>query len=286
MLSGRCVGLAAALAAGIVGTQLSADPAWARVISSSGTLGPTATVTVGSQVSGVVQEVLCDFNAAVKKGQVCARIDPRPFQRAVEQARANLANAKAQLDRNEAALTYSKASFERNSTLVQRGVVSKDVFENVQAGFGQAKAQVEIDKANIAQRQAELSLAELNLAYTSIASPIDGVVMNRRVEVGDTLNANFAAPTLFAIASELTRLQLVAQVSEGEIGGLKAGDAATFTVKAFGNRSFQGQVAQVRNLPESTRQDVSYAVVIDVDNKDQMLKPGMTAAVRITTADR
>lgn len=260
--------------------------AFGKTISTTGTLSPVSTVTVGSQISGVVQEVACDFNTAVKKGQPCAKIDPRPFQRALDQARANLANAKATLEQHEASLAYVKASYERNSTLVQRGVVSKDAFESVQSNFGQARAQIEVDKAVIAQRQAELEIAELNLGYTDIVSPIDGVVLSRRVTVGETLATSFQTPTLFIIATDLRRLNLIANVSESDIGGLKPGDQASFTVKAFPNRSFNAQVSQIRQAPESNRLDVSYAVVLDVDNAEQLLKPGMSAAVRLVTADR
>lgn len=258
----------------------------AKTISTTGTLGPVATVTVGSQISGVVQEVSCDFNTAVKKGQLCAKIDPRPFQRAVDQARANLANAKATLEQHEASLAYVKASYERSSTLVQRGVVSKDAFESVQSNFGQARAQIEVDKAVIAQRQAELGIAELNLGYTDIVAPIDGVVLSRRVAVGETLATSFQTPTLFVIATDLRRLQLIANVSESDIGGLKPGDQASFMVKAFPNRSFNAQVSQIRQAPEGNRLDVNYAVVLDVDNAEQLLKPGMSAAVRLVSADR
>ena len=258
----------------------------ARTIVSTGTLNPVTTVTVGSQVSGVVQDVLCDFNSVVKKGQVCARIDQRPFQRAVDQARANLANAKALLEQHQASLAYLKASLDRNTTLAQRGVVSKDAFESVQSNYGQAMAQIDVDKAVIAQRQAELGIAELNLGYTNIESPIDGVVLSRVVSPGATLAASFQAPTLFVIASDLTKLQLIANVTEADIGTIKPGDQATFTVKAFGDRGFKCSVAQVRNAPEAGRSDVSYAVVLEVDNADRILKPGMTASIRLVTADK
>lgn len=261
-------------------------PAAARIVTASGTLSPVATVMVGSNVSGVVAEVTCDFNTQVTKGQTCARIDPRPFQKEVEQARANLANATATLEQLEASLTYLKGSFERNSVLVQRGVVSKDQFESISSNYAQARAQIAVQRAVIAQRKAELEGAELNLGYTSIVSPIDGIVLSRRVAVGETVAASFQSPTLFVIASDLARLQLVAQVPESEIGTLRAGDTATFTVRAYQGRTFNGRVLQVRNQPESAGGDVRYGVVLDVENGDHALRPGMTATVRITTADR
>lgn len=282
---GRLTVCGAATCASLLAHAGLPSPTLAKTISSTGTLNPVETVTVGSFVSGIVQEVPCDFNSVVKKGQLCARIDPRPFQKAVEQARANLANANAQLVQHEAGLAYAKASFERSSTLVQRGVVSKDAFENVQSVHGQARAQVDIDKASIAQRQAELDIAELNLGYTDILSPIDGIVLSRKVSVGETIASNFQVPSLFVIASDLKRIQLISTVGEGDIGALRQGDTATFTVKAFPGRSFKAQVAQIRSSPDTQRLDVGYAVVLDVDNADLQLKPGMTAAIRFTTAD-
>ena len=256
-----------------------------RTISSTGTLNPVSTVTVGSFVSGVVRDVSCDFNATVKKGQVCARIDPRPYQTAVDQARAALANARAQLEQHNAGLAYVKASFERSSTLVQRGVVSKDAFENVQSNFGQARAQIEVDRTAIAQRQAELDTAELNLAYTFIASPLDGVVLTRSVAAGETISTNYQVPNLFVIGSDLKRLQLLATVGESDIAAVKEGDGAIFTVKAFPGKSFRAKVLQIRHAPEVQGIAVSYGVVLEVDNPDLQLKPGMTATVKITTAN-
>ena len=275
-----------AVAAALLLVQIASAPAvLARTISSTGTLNPVATVTVGSFVSGIVDAVSCDFNAIVKKGQVCARIDPRPFQKSVDLARASLANVKAQLEQHQASLTYVKASFERQSTLVQRGVVSKDAFESVQSSYGQVRAQIDVDRAGIAQRQAELDVAELNLGYTDIVSPIDGVVLARKVAVGETIAANFQVPSLFVIASDLRKLQLLSTVGEGDIGALKEGDAATFTVKAYPARTFSAKVLQIRFAPDQLRSEVGYGVVLDVDNADLQLKPGMTAAVRFTTTD-
>jgi HlyD family secretion protein len=168
---------------------------------------------------------------------------------------------------------------------VQKGVVSKDAFESIQSSYGQARAQIDVDKASIAQRQAELDAALLNLGYTDIVSPIDGVVLARKVMVGETIASNFQVPNLFVIASDLAQLQLIATVGEADIGALKPGDTATFVVKAFPTRTFKAKVAQIRASPDTQRIDVGYGVVLDVDNADMLLKPGMTATVRFTTTD-
>jgi HlyD family secretion protein len=263
-----------------------ASTAGARTISVNGTLRPVMTVTLGSQLSGMVQSVSCEVNAAVKKGQTCAKIDPRPFRNALDQARADFAQATAQLQQDEANLAYVQAAFERSQTLNQRGVVSKDAFQNAQSNYQQAQAKVALDKATIAQRQAALQMATLNLEYTDIVSPIDGVVVSRKVEAGETVAASLQAPTLFVIASDMRKLTLIAYVGETDVGGLKVGDAATFRVKTFPNRTFNARISQVLLAPQVQASDVSYGVLLDVDNADLQLKPGMTAVVRITTSEK
>jgi HlyD family secretion protein len=248
-------------------------------LTTSGTLDTITTATVGVAISGVIQDVTCDFNTIVKKGQVCARIDPRPFQKAVDLARANLAQSKALLDQHQATLTYVKANFERSTVLVAKGIVSKDSFENVQSNFGQARAQIEVDKATIGQRQAELELAELNLGYTSFVSPIDGIVLSRMVKAGEVI-APSQPPILFVIGSDPAKLQLRTSVGEGDVGGLKTGDTATFSVPAFPGRTFPALISQIRLGPDTQRGTVVYGVVLDVDNAQLQLKPGMTADVR------
>jgi HlyD family secretion protein len=289
--SGRRWGEAATavvtVAALVLTAQFSvASAAAARTVSVNGTLRLGSSVTLGSQLSGLVKTVSCEVNSSVKKGQVCAKIDPRPFQNTLDQARADFAQAKAQLEQDQASLVYARAAFERNSTLVQRGVVSKDAFENAQSNYHQAQAKVDVDKATIAQRQAAIQMATLNLEYTDVVSPIDGMVIARKVEVGETIAANFQAPALFVIASDPRKLKLVANIPEADIGGIKEGDAATFKVKAFPSRTFNARVSLVRLAPEGQAGDVTYGVTLDVDNPDLLLKPGMTAAIRITTADK
>jgi len=258
----------------------------ARSITASGTVNPVTTIQVGSYVSGVVSTINCDFNKTVKAGELCATIDPRPFQSAVDQADAALKSARAQLGKDEAALAYAKVAAERNATLVKRGIVSQDIADSSKAAHDQAKAEVALDQATIAQRQAALDAAKINLDYTSIIAPVDGTVVSRNVTVGQTVAASLQSPTLFLIASELTKMQVDANVSESDIGGVKEGNRATFTVQGFPNTTFNGKVAQVRQAPITLQNVVTYDVVIAVDNPDLLLKPGMTATARIFTAER
>lgn len=280
----RQLGIPAALLTMALTPQAECSAASARTVIATGTLEPVATVTIGSTVSGIVQDVTCDFNTIVKKGQVCAKIDPRPFQKAVDLHRAAIATANAQLALHKAALAYAKASHDRNLTLFQRGVVSQDGFENIQANYQQLKSQVDLDGAMIAQRQAELESAELNLSYTDIVSPIDGVILVRKIATGESVAASLQSPVLFVIASDLSRIRLVARVGEGEIGTLKAGDEASFTVKAFAQRNFTATVVHIRPNANVIENEVRYDVILEVDNSDLMLKPGMNGSVRINAS--
>ena len=257
-----------------------------RAVTTTGTVNPEVTVIVGSYVSGVIQQLFCDYNTEVKTGQVCAKIDDRPYQSVVDQARANLAIGKAQLQKDQASLVYAKLNFERNAKLVQTNAVSVDVYDNSKSNRDQAEAQIAFDEATIQQRQAELNSAQVNLDYTRIISPVDGTVVSRNVTQGQTVAASFQTPTLFLIASDLTKMQVDTNVSEGDIGGIKPNDQASFTVDAFPDRTFKGTVTQVRQSPQTVQNVVTYDVVIGVNNIDLALKPGMTAAVRIITDAR
>jgi HlyD family secretion protein len=252
-----------------------------RAISTTGTVNPELTIIVGSYVSGVIQDVYCDYNTQVRTGQVCAKIDPRPYQTAVDQAKANLDIAKAQLLKDQASLNYAKATFDRYATLVKTSAVSVDAFDNARSTFEQAQAQVTYDQASIEQRQAALDAAQVNLDYTKIVSPVDGTVVSRNITIGQTVAASFQTPTLFLIASDLTRMQVDANVSEGDIGGVKLNGKALFSVDAFPNRAFEGTVTQIRQSPQTVQNVVTYDVVVSISNPDLALKPGMTAAVRI-----
>ena len=257
-----------------------------RAVTATGTINPELTIIVGSYVSGVIKELFCDYNTQVKKGQVCAKIDPRPYQTLVNQAKANLAIGKAQLLKDEANLEYVKLNYERNLRLVQTHAVSQDVADNAKSDYEQARAQIAFDQATIEQREAQLEAAQVNLDYTDITSPVDGTVVSRNVTMGQTVAASFQTPTLFLIASDLKEMQLDTNVSESDIGDLKEGNPATFTVDAFPKRTFVGKVSQVRQSPQTVQNIVTFDVVVSIDNSDLALKPGMTAATRIIVDQR
>lgn len=258
----------------------------ARSINATGTVNPELTIIVGTYVSGVIQELTCDYNTQVKRGQICARIDGRPYQSIVDQAKANLAVARAQLEKDKASLAYAKVAYERLSTLVETKAVSKDAYDSAHSEYLQALAQITFDEATILQRQAVLDAAQVNLDYTRIISPVDGTVVSRNVTIGQTVAASFQTPTLFLIATDLTKMQVDANVSESDIGGVKQGNKATFTVDAYPKRIFEGTVSQVRQSPQTVQNIVTYDVVVGVENSDLALKPGLTAATRILIAQR
>jgi HlyD family secretion protein len=257
-----------------------------RTVTATGTVNPELTIIVGAAVSGIIQELYCDYNTQVKKGQVCAKIDPRPYQTVVDQNRADLSVAKAQLDKDKANEIYTKLALDRNANLVQTHAVSQDAFDNAKNAHDQALAQITFDQATIEQRQAALDAAQVNLDYASIVSPVDGTVVSRNVTVGQTVASSFQTPTLFLIATDLARMQVDANVSESDVGGIKPGNKATFTVDAYPKRTFEGTVSQVRQSPQTVQNVVTYDIVISVDNSDLTLMPGMTAASRIVVDQR
>ena len=257
-----------------------------RAVTATGTVNPELTIIVGSYVSGVIQEITCDFNTKVTRGHSCARIDARPYQTQADQATANLAVAKAQLEKDKASLIYAKQVYERATTLIKTNAISKDALDNAKNAHDQAVAQIAFDEATIRQRQSALAAAQVNLDYTNIVSPVDGTVVSRNVTIGQTVAASFQTPTLFLIASDLTRMQVDANVSESDIGGIALGDKASFTVDAFPKRTFRGTVTQVRQSPQTVQNVVTYDVVIGGDNTDLALKPGLTAATRIVIEQR
>ncbi len=257
-----------------------------RAVTATGTVNPVLTIIVGSYVSGVILEIHCDYNTKVTKGQVCAKIDPRPYQSVVDQNKANLAQAKAQLEKDKANFAYTQLNYDRNTRLAQTNAVSKDALDVAKNALDQARAQIGVDEASIQQRQAQLEAAQVNLDYTDIVSPVDGTVVSRNVTVGQTVAASFQTPTLFLIATDLTKMQVDTNVSESDIGGIKDWDKAVFTVDAFPKRTFEGTVSQVRQSPQTVQNVVTYDVVVSIDNADLALKPGMTAANRIVTDER
>lgn len=257
-----------------------------RAVTATGTVNPVLTIIVGSYVSGVIQEIHCDYNTEVKQGQVCAKIDPSPYQTVVDQNRANLGVARAQLEKDKANLEYAQVTYDRSARLAQTNAVSKDVLDSARSALDQARAQIGVDQATIAQREAQLAAAKVNLGYTDIVSPVDGTVVSRNVTVGQTVAASFQTPTLFLIATDLTKMQVDTNVSESDIGEIKNGNKALFTVDAFPKRTFEGTVTQIRQSPQNIQNVVTYDVVVSVDNVDLTLKPGMTAATRVVTDQR
>ena len=257
-----------------------------RTVTATGTVNPELTIIVGTAVSGIIRELNCDYNTQVKKGQICAKIDPRPYQSVVDENSANLAVAKAQLIKDQASLTYAKLSLGRAATLLPTHAVSQDAYDSAKSTYDQALAQITFDEATIQQRQASLDAAQVNLDYTDIVSPVDGTVVSRNVTMGQTVAASFQTPTLFLIATDLTKMEVDANVSESDIGGIKVGNKATFTVDAYAKRTFKGTVAQVRQSPQTVQNVVTYDIVISVNNSDLTLMPGMTAASRIVLDQR
>ncbi len=257
-----------------------------RSVSATGTVNPVLTIIIGTYVSGVIQQLFCDYNTQVKQGQVCAKIDPRSYQAVVNQDKANLDVAKAQLAKDQASLAYAQLNYTRTASLAAHSFASQDAADNAKSVYEQAKAQIALDAATIEQRQAQLAASQVNLGYTDIISPVDGTVVSRNVTMGQTVAATFQTPTLFLIATDLTKMQVDTNVSESDIGAIKEGNAARFTVDAFPNRMFQGAVAQVRQSPQTVQNVVTYDVVVGVDNTDLALKPGMTASVQVIIAER
>ncbi len=258
----------------------------ARAVTATGSVNPVLTIIVGSYVSGVIQDIHCDFNTQVRKGQVCAKIDPRPYQSVVDQDKASLSVAQAQLVKDMANLAYADISERRQAKLWAQQATSQDSYDAALNARNQARAQVALDRATIEQRTAALHAAQVNLGYTDIVSPVDGIVVSRNVTIGQTVAASFQTPTLFLIATDLNHMEVDTNVSEGDIGDVRVGDRADFTVEAFPSHLFHGVVAQVRQAPQTVQNVVTYDVVVTVDNQQLLLKPGMTATVRIITAER
>lgn len=243
-----------------------------RTATSTGTVNPVLTIIVGSYVSGVIQNIYCDYNTQVRAGQVCAKIDPRPYQATVDQYSGQLARDQAILDRDRIDLTRYQKLAEQNSIARQQ---AEDQAYIVHQGEGT----VSLDHAYV-------EAAKLNLGYTDIVSPVDGVVVSRSVTGGQTVASTFQTPTLFLIARDLTLLEVDTNTSEADMGGIKVGDKATFTVDAFPQRIFHGTVTQRRQSPQTVQNVVTYDVVIGVDNNDLALVPGMTASTTIITDQR
>jgi HlyD family secretion protein len=254
-------------------------------VTATGTVNAVTTVLVGTQVSGTIKKIYVDFNSHVKKGQLIALIDPATFEAQVEQQKANLYAAKANLEKAEASVIDSKRTMTRNKELLAKDLIAQSDFDTSQTNYETAAAQVSASKAAIAQAEASLKNAQTNLGYTRIVSPVDGVVVSRNVDVGQTVAASFQTPTLFTIAQDLTKMQIDTSVAEADIGRVKVDQEVDFTVDAYPDVTFKGKVWQIRIAPITVQNVVTYDVVVLVDNKDLKLMPGMTANVSIIVAE-
>jgi len=252
-------------------------------VSATGTLNAVVTVQVGSQVSGTIKELYADFNSAVKKDQVIARLDQKTFIAQRDQAKANLINAGANVEKSNADLIDKKQKFDRVSKLYKEGLIAQSERDSAEAAYNAGVAQLKSAEAQVEQYKASLELAEVNLDYTVIKSPVDGIVISRNVDIGQTVAASFQTPTLFTIAKDLTKMQVNTSVDEADIGAVRGGQEATFTVDAYPELIFKGMVSQIRNAPIIVQNVVTYDVIIEVANKEMKLKPGMTANVSIVT---
>jgi HlyD family secretion protein len=252
-----------------------------EVVGATGTLEAVTTVQVGSQVSGTIQTLGADFNARVKKGQVVARLDPSLFEARLGQARAQLQTARANTDRARAEVEDTRQKYERAKELALRQLLPASDLDTAKANQDAAVAQVKANQAAEAQAQANLNQAQVDLSHTIITTPIDGVVISRNVDVGQTVAASFQAPVLFLIAGDLTLMRVNASVDEADIGRVREGQEVGFHVDAFPERQFEGKVEQVRLNPTSVQNVVTYNTIVTVDNKNLLLRPGMTATVSI-----
>ncbi|MDM4771052.1 efflux RND transporter periplasmic adaptor subunit [Solimonas sp. SE-A11] len=255
-------------------------------VTATGTLSALVTVQVGSQVSGRIQDLSVDFNSQVKKGQLIAKIDPRLFLAEVEQQRANVMAAEANLTRAKVQAQDARRQARRADELSPRGLISQSERDTAQATADAADASVVSSQAALAQARAALNRAQVNLNYTDIISPTDGVVISRSVDVGQTVAASLQAPVLFTIAQDLRQMQVNTSVAESDVGKLQAGMKANFTVDAYPGERFRGEVRQVRDSATTTQNVVTYDAVLDVTNEELKLKPGMTANVTFVYARR
>jgi HlyD family secretion protein len=255
-------------------------------VTATGTLSALVTVLVGAQVSGRIETIKADFNSTVKKGQVIATLEPSLFQAALEQSNANYLAAKASLDKAKAQELDAQRQFARAKTLGDQKLIAQADIDTAEANYNIAKANTVAAEAGIAQSVAAVHQAQTNLKYTTILSPIDGVVISRAVDVGQTVAASLSTPTLFTIAKDLTQMQVDTSVAEGDVGKIQPGMKVTFAVDAYPGQKFAGTVRQVRDAAVTVQNVVTYDAVIDVDNSQRLLKPGMTATVTFTPAER
>ena len=252
-------------------------------VEASGTTNPVQTVDIGTQVSGTIKYIYADYNSKVKKGDLLAQIDPALFQAQVDKARSDLNAAKANYQRSKSMLEYEKKNYERYARLYTKNYVSKSEVDLAEANYKSNLAEVNAMKAQINQASATLENNLTNLRYTKIISPVDGVVVSRSVDVGQTVAASFQTPTLFMVAQDLTQMQIEVNISEADIGRIKVGQDVTYTLDGYANEEFHGKVSQVRISPTTVSNVVTYTVIVDVTNEENKLIPGMTANVSVIT---
>lgn len=255
-------------------------------VTATGTLSAVTTVTVGSQVSGTVKALYADFNDVVTKGQLLAELDPATFEAQLAQAKASLSTAQAQQRRARARLNEAEKAQKRARDLAQKELISQAELETAEAALESARADLQSADAQLSEARAALKLSEVNLSRTKIYSPIDGIVISRQVDVGQTVAASLSAPELFLIAEDLRKMHLIANVAEADIGKLKEGTEVSFTVEAFPGETFRGILTQLRYNPVTVSNVVTYDAVITVENESLKLRPGMTAQARVITQRR
>ena len=257
-----------------------------QVVSSTGTLQAVTTVLVGSQVSGTIAKLNADYNSKVKKGQIVAELDQARFAARVEETRANVLAAQANFAKAKVALEDAERTLKRTKELKQRELVSQSELDAAQTSYDSARAQVNVTQSQVGQAQASMNQAQIDLGYTIIRSPVDGIVISRSVDVGQTVAASLSAPTLFTIANDLTKMEVHSNVDEADIGNISEGQDVSFTVDAHAQRRFRGKVLQVRNAPQVIQNVVTYDSVVRINNKELLLKPGMTANVQFLVAQK
>ena len=255
-------------------------------VTATGTVNAVTTVLVGTQVSGTINALYVDYNSPVTKGQLLAQIDPATIQAQVDQAVASLLSSEANLKKAQASLLDARRTYERNKQLMAKNFIARSDLDTSETNSQAADAQVDAAKAQILQGRAALSQAQTNLRYTRIVSPVNGTVISRSIDVGQTVAASFQTPTLFTIAEDLTKMQIDTSVDEADIGKVKVNQDVRFTVDAYPDINFTGKVSEIRNAPTTVQNVVTYDVIVQVNNAELKLKPGMTANVSIITDSR
>ncbi len=255
------------------------------LVITTGTLNPVNTVDVGSQVSGRIDKIYVDFNSQVKEGQIIAELDQSQFITQVKQNEANYQSAQASLEKAKVTLENNRKKYDRAMDLFEKNLISFEEKESIETQYYSARADIQSSQARLEQAESQLDSSKVDLTYTIIKSPIDGVVINRKVNIGQTVAASFQAPVLFQIANDLSKMQVECSVDEADIGKVKEGQKVRFTVDAFPDENFTGKVSQVRYAPEIVQNVVTYTTIVEVTNPEMKLRPGMTATVSVVTGE-